>query len=53
MKIRLMGTRRECDYLVDALRDLYITRGLALRSVSPFYPNRGETIEGRVYVEVE
>lgn len=47
-KIRLMGTREECEIMANALRFM-----LPLRSISKFYPNRGQTIEGRVYVEVE
>ena len=46
--IRLMGTREECEIMYQAI-DFVMT----VRSVSKFYPNRGKSIEGRVYVEVD
>lgn len=47
-KIRLMGTREECEIMAAALKFM-----LSVRSISAFYPNRGQSIEGRVYVEVD
>ena len=47
-KIRLMGTREECEIMAHALIFM-----LDVRSISTFYPNRGQSIEGRVYVEVD
>ncbi len=48
MRIRLSGTDTECDVAVAAL-----AAGFVLREVSGFYPNRGATVLGRVYVDVE
>jgi hypothetical protein len=47
MKIRIEGTPAEVDVLVDALRDV-----VDVREVSRFYPNRGSSVLGRVYVDV-
>ena len=47
-KIRLMGTREECEIMAHALSFM-----LSVRSISGFYPNRGQSIEGRVYIEVD
>ncbi len=49
MKIRLMGTKRECEIMADFFR-----RNLQNHnsySVSGLYPNRGNTDMFRVYVE--
>lgn len=46
MKIRLMGTPDECAAAVDALRAAF-----DLHEVSGFYPNRGDSKLGRVYVD--
>lgn len=46
MKIRIMGTPRECDDAVKVLR-----LGFAVLEVSSFRPNRGDSRLGRVYVE--
>ncbi len=48
MKIRLSGTDTECAAAVAAL-----AAGFVLREVSGFYPNRGATVLGRVYVDAE
>jgi hypothetical protein len=48
MKIRLSGTKDGCAAAVAAL-----AAGFVLREVSGFYPNRGATVLGRVYVDVE
>lgn len=43
-----MGTRPECAAAVAALR-----AGFVVREVSEFYPNRGQSVLGRVYVDAE
>jgi|GEM_PF-2485723 len=48
MRIRLSGTDTECAAAVAAL-----AAGFVLRKVSGFYPNRGATVLGRVYVDAE
>lgn len=48
MKLRLTGTAPECSAAVAAL-----AAGFVLREVSGFYPNRGATVLGRVYVDAE
>ncbi|MDX8146425.1 hypothetical protein SK854_30225 [Lentzea sp. BCCO 10_0061] len=45
MKIRLEGTRDEIDAAVPAL-----AHGFEVLQVSSFYPNRGTSMLGRVYV---
>jgi hypothetical protein len=44
----LSGTDTECAAAVAAL-----AAGFVLREVSGFYPNRGATVLGRVYIDVE
>ena len=54
IKVRIMGTERECDAIVDYFSAAFQAYPFfKIRSISDFYPNRGKTIEGRVYVEVE
>jgi hypothetical protein len=48
MRIRLMGTRTEIAAAVDALRSV-----LEVREVSDFYPNRGASQLGRVYLDID
>lgn len=48
MKLRMTGTAPECAAAVAAL-----AAGFVLREVSDFYPNRGTTVLGRVYVDAE
>lgn len=48
MRIRLMGTRDETDRIVTALRAV-----LQVREVSDWYPNRGASLLGRVYLDAE
>jgi hypothetical protein len=48
VKIRITGTRGETDAAVDALRGV-----LDVLEVSGFYPNRGDSQLGRVYVEAQ
>ena len=51
MKLRLTGTRDECDVLTNELPARLA--GLAeVLEVSGFYPNRGVSAQGRVYVDV-
>lgn len=45
MKIRIEGTRDEIAVAVDALREVF-----DVHEVSRFYPNRGDSVLGRVYV---
>ncbi|NKE63287.1 hypothetical protein FXN61_43825 [Lentzea sp. PSKA42] len=45
MRIRLEGTRDEVDAAVSAL-----AHGFEVQEVSGFYPNRGASVLGRVYV---
>ena len=48
INIRLMGTLEECQTAIDKLDAL----GLTILETSRFYPNRGETKQGRVYVTI-
>ena len=48
MKLRLTGTDTECQAAVAAL-----AAGFEIREVSGFYPNRGTSLLGRVYVAAE
>ena len=48
INIRLMGTLDECQTAIDKLDVL----GLTILETSRFYPNRGETKQGRVYVTI-
>ena len=48
MNLRLQGTRGECDTAVKALRTTLI-----LRNVSRWYPDRGSTVTGRVYIDAD
>lgn len=45
MRIRLEGTRAEVDAAVTALAS-----GFEIQEVSGFYPNRGPSVLGRIYV---
>jgi hypothetical protein len=47
VRIRVMGTERECAATVGLLRTV-----LEVQSVSEFAPNRGSKTVGRVYVTV-
>jgi hypothetical protein len=47
MRLRLMGTRADCAATVAVLRTC-----LRVLEVSEFYPNRGGSELGRVYVQV-
>lgn len=48
MRIRLTGTRQEIHHVVMVIR-----AAVAVKEVSPFYPNRGTNSEvGRVYLKV-
>jgi hypothetical protein len=48
MKLRITGTREECAAAVEAL-----PAALTVREVSGFYPNRGGSELGRVYLDAE
>lgn len=52
MQIRIMGTKNACQHLITDIKRLEVL-GWEVTNVSPFYPNRGDTIEGRVYVNIE
>lgn len=45
MRIRLEGTAEEVDEATQALREVFV-----VQDVSGFYPNRGASVFGRVYV---
>lgn len=47
MRIRLEGTEAEISAVIDRL-----TPVLTLQEVSRFYPNRGASVLGRVYLTV-
>lgn len=54
MKVRIMGTLEECDKIVSVLilgMKAY-PDAMEIRSISDWYPNRGKSKEGRVYVEI-
>lgn len=51
MKMRIMGTRDECDLMVEVFKR-NIPRQY-VRSISNFCPNRGYTTEGRVYIDLD
>jgi hypothetical protein len=48
MKIRLMGTPQEIEAIQAGL-----AKGLEILESSAYYPNRGDSKLGRVYVEVQ
>ncbi|WET79217.1 hypothetical protein P3102_35200 [Amycolatopsis sp. QT-25] len=48
MKIRIEGTTHETEAAAELLREVF-----DVREVSRFYPNRGRSTLGRVYVDVE
>jgi hypothetical protein len=51
VKVRLSGTRAECDLLVGRLPEL-LAGVVEVVEVSSFYPNRGVGVLGRVYVDL-
>ena len=53
MKIRIMGTRSECEVAQGYYSALEKDANVKRVTVSDLYPNRGSTTEFRVYVEVE
>jgi hypothetical protein len=50
LKIRLTGTRDECDRFTAEL--LAATPPGVIREVSGFYPNRGASTLGRIYLDL-
>ena len=46
MKIRLRGTREECEEMVTLLESV-----LLIQSVSDPYPDRGRSVLVRVYID--
>ena len=53
MKIRVMGTKRECEIAQEYYLALEKERNVKCVNVSRLYPNRGSNTVFRVYVEVE
>lgn len=57
MKVRLTGTRAETTMTAEFLRkavDVVVHPArYRVREVSAFYPNRGDSELGRVYLEVD
>lgn len=51
MRVRLMGTRDECDAVAETVCNSVPED--CIRSVSAWYPNRGVGKEGRVYIEMD
>lgn len=51
MKVRLTGTRAECDRFTTEL--LTATPPGVVQEVSGFYPNRGTSLLGRVYLDLQ
>lgn len=47
MRMRLMGTRQEIDAALPVMAEVF-----DIHEVSDFYPNRGTSQLGRVYVDV-
>lgn len=52
MKIRVMGTREECEQAQHFYTQLSKGDNVISSSVSGLYPNRGSTNQYRVYVEI-
>jgi hypothetical protein len=48
VKIRLTGTREECAAAADALFEVF-----TVQELSDFYPNRGTSSLGRVYLDAD
>lgn len=49
MKVRLMGLPGECGHVVDVLRD---NPDVEVVEVSPARPNRGDSQQVRVYIDL-
>lgn len=52
MKIRVMGTREECEQARRFYSHLADGENTEFASVSGLYPNRGSTNQYRVYIEI-
>ncbi|MDE7107176.1 MAG: hypothetical protein K2O39_02515 [Clostridiales bacterium] len=52
MKIRVMGTREECEQAQRFYTQLSKGDNVLSSSVSELYPNRGSTNQFRVYIEI-
>ena len=52
MKIRVMGTREECEQAQRFYTQLSKGDNVISSSVSGLYPNRGSTNQYRVYIEI-
>ncbi len=53
MKIRVMGTKPECQKASDYYNSLRKQENVKCVSVSNFYPNRGSDEIFRVYIDIE
>lgn len=53
MKIRIMGTKSECEAAREYYAELEKESGVKSVSISENYPNRGSNTIFRVYVDVE
>jgi hypothetical protein len=51
MKIRVMGTKDECTRMILTVKRVVPSE--KIRNISAFYPNRGITTEGRIYLEID
>ena len=52
MKIRVMGTRPECEQAQIYYNELAKNENVDYCTVSPLYPNRGSKNMYRVYIDV-
>ena len=48
MKIRLMGTETECENAAKTIATV-----MTVNETSQFYPNQGNSVLGRVYLDAE
>ncbi len=53
MKIRVMGTREECNQAVSYYKALANDSNVKNVSISNLYPNRGSSNQFRLYVEID
>lgn len=52
MKIRVMGTKAECEQAQAFYRQFGNGKNISYCSISGLYPNRGSVNQFRVYVEI-
>lgn len=54
MKIRIMGTKEECELATKYYQELERSdKNVRCMTISDLYPNRGSTTVYRLYVDVE